>query len=175
MADVGYIEGRLSVYQLRIGDSGNFQSTAFSFSREFGISYASAKTVLRHAMLDTDKAIQKLAAAPRIAAPYIVEGRMTARPSDPAESTDGSLVYFVHCESLAVTKIGFTTHLARRMVGLRTACPAPLVLLATMPGSEDDEQFLHHKFHALRSHGEWFRHGAALVDFIGGIKARVAA
>jgi hypothetical protein len=64
-------------------------------------------------------------------------------------------VYFVQCG--VMVKIGFTTHLERRLTQIRIHCPAPIVLLGILPGTQQNEQALHQRFALHRSHGEWFQ------------------
>lgn len=81
-------------------------------------------------------------------------------------------IYFIAAETLGAVKIGFTrSHPIARLKGLQTGCPAPLKLLAFVPGSEEEERRLHRCFSPLRIHGEWFRLEMKLFDFIGYLDA----
>lgn len=79
-------------------------------------------------------------------------------PSSRAKFTPG-LVYFIRQENLI--KIGFSNDVARRRQTLGGGS-----VLATMPGDQFTERALHKKFNHLRAHGEWFRPGAELLDYI---------
>lgn len=69
------------------------------------------------------------------------------------------VVYFMRFGQLI--KIGFTTDLPQRVKSLR-----PDQLLALMPGTMRDEESLHARFGPWRDHGEYFRPGLDLLDFI---------
>lgn len=67
-------------------------------------------------------------------------------------------------------KIGLTGDLKRRLDDLRMCSPLPLDVLVTIPGDLNVEQYLHRRFAALRSHGEWFRAENPLLSFITDLK-----
>lgn len=74
-------------------------------------------------------------------------------------------VYFI--EAGPFLKIGKATgHPSARLPALRTGCPYPMTLLASMPGGLKEEMALHKRFKALHSHGEWFRHEGPLRAFV---------
>lgn len=74
------------------------------------------------------------------------------------------MVYFLR--SGAYIKIGWTGNLKRRM---RTHSPDS-VLLATMPGTREDEAHLHRRFAVHRTHGrEWYAMVPALTDHIAAV------
>lgn len=69
------------------------------------------------------------------------------------------LVYFIEAVGADRVKIGFTSgDPARRAQKLQTACPFPLRVLASYPGSTVDEAALHERFAAARAvpATEWF-------------------
>lgn len=73
-------------------------------------------------------------------------------------------VYFA--VSGGMVKIGVSHSVTRRLHSFKTASPAPVVLVLTLPGSSALETELHQKFAAARSHGEWFRLTDELRAFI---------
>jgi Meiotically up-regulated gene 113 len=54
-------------------------------------------------------------------------------------------------------KIGFTGGDPRdRLRSIQTSCPLPVYLLGAIPGTQQDERWLHKVFADKRSQGEWF-------------------
>ncbi len=80
-------------------------------------------------------------------------------------------VYFVQGASGGPVKIGFATHVKARVAGLQGAHRDDLVVLASVPGTMEDERDHHFRFAALRVRGEWFRPESPLLEHI----AKVAA
>ncbi len=67
-------------------------------------------------------------------------------------------------------KIGYTKrNIRKRISALQTASPAPLTLLAGMPGGLDKEKILHAKFKKYRVHGEWFKVVPEIIEYINNI------
>jgi len=76
-------------------------------------------------------------------------------------------VYFIRSEKNHEIKIGFTAgQVEKRLSSLQTAHPYKLQLLATIPGTTEDEKSLHERFTNIRLEGEWFKPHADLVAFI---------
>jgi hypothetical protein len=73
-------------------------------------------------------------------------------------------VYFVTDGS--AIKIGFSVDATQRLPNLQTATPRDLRLIASFPGSEDDEASLHAHFCHLKIRGEWFTADEELLTFI---------
>ena len=71
-------------------------------------------------------------------------------------------VYFAKCGDLI--KIGFSTNVRQRMRALGAD-----ELLASVPGTREDEKALHAKFGRAWDHGEYFRRTPALLAYIEGI------
>jgi hypothetical protein len=67
-----------------------------------------------------------------------------------------TVIYFIQSEHGGPVKIGHADDLAKRLVGLQTARPDKLVVLATAPGSVRDERAIHAAFAHFREKGEWF-------------------
>lgn len=77
-----------------------------------------------------------------------------------------STIYFVQAGDGGLIKIGIADNVVRRMTTIQSMCPQRLRLLATMPGSMQDEEALHNRFLQDRLHGEWFTPSPELMDFI---------
>lgn len=86
---------------------------------------------------------------------------------DVAQPTKG-FVYFITADHDEwPVKIGFTEKLnSVRISGLQTGSPRKLVMLASLPGTYQDERFLHRKFAAHRLTGEWFSRTPELMALI---------
>jgi hypothetical protein len=77
-------------------------------------------------------------------------------------------VYFVRAVTLGLIKIGVANFAAQRVMSLQTHSPDRLELMGVLICDDHGtlETALHLRFADLRSHGEWFRPGRDLVDFI---------
>jgi hypothetical protein len=75
------------------------------------------------------------------------------------------VVYFVRAPG-GLVKIGFTSRIGHRIGCLQTGQPAPLELLASLPGTRPDERRLHTLFAAARRTGEWFEATPDLLAYI---------
>lgn len=93
------------------------------------------------------------------------KGIKPARVLDEGER--GPWVYFVEAEGFNSIKIGWTAGPPKmRLDMLQTGCPAPLRILAAIPGTEAKEQAIHDKFAHIRQRGEWFEATTELRDYI---------
>lgn len=73
-------------------------------------------------------------------------------------------VYFMRqVGGVGPIKIGVTRVPERRLQDLSVWAPVPLELLATAPGDNRLEKFLHRQHAHLRSHREWFHPDAELL------------
>jgi hypothetical protein len=63
-------------------------------------------------------------------------------------------------------KIGFAKNVSRRLEALRTTCPFPLTVLASLPGTAKRERELQNRFASYRLSGEWFRFDGDLKAFV---------
>lgn len=87
--------------------------------------------------------------------------RRWTQPMIPLRKKRGA-VYFIGCKEVGRVKIGFSEAAEVGLAHLQCGSPVDLVLLATMPGTEDDERELHKRFAACRLHGEWFERTAEI-------------
>lgn len=80
-----------------------------------------------------------------------------------------SFVYFVQKHPKGAIKIGVAIDVPNRVKQLQTGSDQTLRILATFPGDEKFEKFLHEKFgaHRIRDNGEWFLPHPDLMDFLG--------
>lgn len=102
--------------------------------------------------------------------------RQAEREAREAERRKASVVYFVERDGFI--KIGFTTQLRKRLSALGKGgqmpegmTVGPVKLLATLPGDDDNEGYLHRRFRAHRIDGtEWFYPAPELLAFIRRLK-----
>lgn len=86
------------------------------------------------------------------------------------DPTGHPVVYFISAvgKPRHPVKIGRSTRHAvyGRLDSLRTGSPVPLEFLAIWYPPRDMEKEVHEAFAELRLHGEWFRRGKALIEFM---------
>lgn len=113
-------------------------------------------------LADTPKALTDMLAG---AIPERVLGKPTPRPDRTKRDvrTTPGHIYFVKAGDLI--KIGYSTNLRQRLSQL-----GPVVLLATITGTMEDEKALHHQFGEYWDHGEYFRPGQRLMDHIASLR-----
>lgn len=75
-------------------------------------------------------------------------------------------VYFILNEKGDRVKIGFSRDPQKRMRQLQTANAQRLTLLATIPGTKEDEKYLHARYRNYRGINEWFRMAGPLRDYV---------
>lgn len=63
-------------------------------------------------------------------------------------------------------KIGFAVDAKKRLRELQVGCPIALELLASAPGTFDDERAIQRLFRARLIRGEWYRLDETLTAFI---------
>lgn len=87
-------------------------------------------------------------------------------PSYRAKKTErGEIVYFLRAGDFV--KIGKATgSTTARVNQLKTGCPFPIEVMATINGGLDKERSLHEQFSHIRAHGEWFHAAPELLSFI---------
>lgn len=73
-------------------------------------------------------------------------------------------VYFARAERLV--KIGTSQFPHKRVRTLQVGIPISLILVGQMAGSHKEERALHRMFAEYREHGEWFRVGQRLLEFL---------
>lgn len=74
------------------------------------------------------------------------------------------MVYFVR--SGRFIKIGYTGNLNARLGQLGTSSPTVLQVLAVVDGDRDTEVAYHERWAKYRSHGEWFKYGPEIKEFL---------
>jgi hypothetical protein len=86
------------------------------------------------------------------------------------DPTPHPVVYFISAADKPrhPVKIGRSTMSAvyGRLSSLQTGSPLPLDFLAIWYPDRDMEREVHRAFEPLRLHGEWFRRGKALIEFM---------
>lgn len=75
-------------------------------------------------------------------------------------------VYFVEAQEAKLIKIGIANDPAQRLITLQAASVDKLVIIGVIDGDQEVERNLHARFSHLRQHGEWFRPGDDLMDYI---------
>lgn len=86
-------------------------------------------------------------------------------------NNDKGTIYFIKSDETKEIKIGYTSgEVEKRLKSLQTGHPYKLQVLATMPGSRDDEKNLHERFASSRLSGEWFKPYPDLLVFIATVK-----
>lgn len=71
----------------------------------------------------------------------------------------GDVVYVIAEPGSSIVKIGTTSHIRKRLIGLQGSCPVPLEVRWTAPGDGRTEALLHSRLARYRRHGEWFDFG----------------
>ena len=92
------------------------------------------------------------------------------RTSPTSKAPRESCVYFIECVGHSLVKIGVATNVVQRLTDLKCACPFELRILATIPGSFDDEGRLHSQFSGYHVRGEWFRLEGEVAAFVEGVQ-----
>lgn len=86
----------------------------------------------------------------------------------------GEIVYFLRAGDFV--KIGKATGSpTNRLSQLRTGCPFPIEVVATIDGGYAKERELHERFRHIRAHGEWFHATADLCAYIESLSKEVVA
>ncbi len=71
-------------------------------------------------------------------------------------SRETGIIYFVQGESGGPIKIGYTKNIEKRLTLLQSGYPDRLILLASMAGTEENEEAIHIELQQYRLRGEWF-------------------
>ena len=75
-------------------------------------------------------------------------------------------VYLIQAGEDGPVKIGVAANVFKRLAQYRTHDPIRLRLVGLIDGDRADEKRLLGRFSEYRLHGEWFRPGPQLVEFI---------
>jgi hypothetical protein len=73
-------------------------------------------------------------------------------------------IYFARSKDLI--KIGFAENVKERISTLKTISSIPPKLIFSIKGTAKEEREIHKKFNHLRHHGEWFRFGEEIKNYI---------
>lgn len=87
----------------------------------------------------------------------------------------GHTVYVIEAVGINAVKIGRTGDLENRLGGMRTDCPAPLVVLVATCDNARRERALHTLFADEHIHGEWFTASTRLRAFVEWMKTASTA
>lgn len=134
--------------------------------RCFGNLYYSAKCEFHRAQLHNLECpctyCRKFAADAIEALDYILNSRVFEIKEDIPQKPIG-FVYLMRHGRADTIKIGYSKNPKEREDTLQAEDP-DLNLLASWPGTKDDERALHARFSALRTRGEWFRLNDIEID-----------
>ena len=87
--------------------------------------------------------------------------------SDRRAQRHASDVYFIRGVTTGLIKIGSSTDVRRRLAAHQSLSPDNIEIVGVLPGGGASlEKRLHRRFRTLANHGEWFRPGNELIDFI---------
>lgn len=75
-------------------------------------------------------------------------------------------VYAVRAVTIGRIKIGYSTDPEVRLCNMQVGSPDILEIIATWPGTEQEERRLHRHLHQWRIHGEWFEPSENVLDAI---------
>lgn len=76
-------------------------------------------------------------------------------------------VYMIRAGVDGPVKIGFTTDLHKRLVGIQNGCAQPLLVLRYFDGDASAEARLHQMFKKHRMRGEWFSFTPEMLGDVG--------
>jgi hypothetical protein len=89
-----------------------------------------------------------------------------------AERQDRGIVYIIQGRRAPLVKIGYTSNFWERFGALQRGSPDVLGINCVIYGGRDLEAHLHQRFAKYRKHGEWFKLGAPVKDFISHVRTR---
>lgn len=75
-------------------------------------------------------------------------------------------IYFAHCWTTGLVKIGVTTNVKKRIRHLKVECGHETRLLTSWPGTHKGERELHRQFADSAAGHEWFRIEGALKEYL---------
>jgi predicted dienelactone hydrolase len=80
-------------------------------------------------------------------------------------------VYFL--SSADRVKVGYSVEPARRISALSTASPFPIVVIATIPGTEAEERAIHRGLSSSRRYGEWFERTSEVETLLAAVTSKL--
>ncbi len=75
-------------------------------------------------------------------------------------------IYFIQGKTTGLIKIGQSSNVKRRLKDMQAGSPDVLVLLGTATFARIREGLIHRAFKTGLAHGEWFKPGERLLEFI---------
>jgi hypothetical protein len=75
-------------------------------------------------------------------------------------------IYAIRAVTINRIKIGYSTDPEVRLCTMQVGSPDILEIIATWPGTEQDERRLHRHLHQWRIHGDWFESSENVLDAI---------
>jgi hypothetical protein len=82
------------------------------------------------------------------------------------ENAPRGIVYFLECGGDDAVKVGYTTHLWKRIGDLRTSSAKPLTLMDYVRADKRVEKALHLALKSERLTGEWFKASDKTLDLL---------
>ncbi len=102
-----------------------------------------------------------------------IKGRLVLWGWGKRANAQAPQIYFIQSGSSGPIKIGYSaSSVERRLSTLQTAHHEKLSLLASMEGSQSQEQEIHRRFQFYRLKGEWFNPDPIILNFIDEIKKK---
>lgn len=76
------------------------------------------------------------------------------------------MIYFLCAPEVKKVKIGWTENFPQRLSAIRRVSPCRIDVLATMPGTEEQEQPLLQEISWAQDHHEWFYDGPEIREWM---------
>lgn len=86
-----------------------------------------------------------------------------------ASIVTGPAIYFLECSPHGPIKIGYSTHILKRIMDLTGSNGQATKFLGAIAGSRADERALHERFAHAHAHHEWFWPYSDLLQFLVGL------
>lgn len=79
-------------------------------------------------------------------------------------AAERGIIYFIQAND--TVKVGYTTHLYKRLADLNTSSPVKLTLMDYVRGAKNVEAALHRELASERLSGEWFKATDKTMDLL---------
>lgn len=99
-------------------------------------------------------------------------GHKFCKGHDESGSHQIDCVYFAWSPEAASVKIGYSSNIKKRLIGLQTSSPYELVLFAYITGNKEFEAALHENLKDYRLKGEWFMTSDKVINVMSIAKHR---